>query len=134
MRHEGARDAQDLVVDEARRTAVAPPSAAIGALVRQLPKQKRETPPAKRVQSKSKGAPVKSRTPCVAVSEACAGPQPKLVDIHSCSSLKTFQSRRHHAADRLAVSLGLSDSERIRKRKLAYQEATVEWHATFREI
>ena len=129
--------------DAVRRLRTPVQAAAVGQLVKNLPKQQRNSKPkmhkpvvpkvekakpsaasGKKVEkakpSAASGKKVKKATPAAA-SKAPVQPA-------DAKSLHHFQSRRFQAANRRAVNMGYSDEDRTAYRKAAYSEATIEWN------
>ena len=116
--------------DAVRRLRTPVQAAAVGQLVKNLPKQQRNSKPKmhkpvvpkveKAKPSAASGKKVKKATPAAA-SKAPVQPA-------DAKSLHHFQSRRFQAANRRAVNMGYSDEDRTAYRKAAYSEATIEWN------
>ena len=120
--------------DAIRRLRTPVQAAAVGHLVKQLPKQQRNAKPKlhkpvvpkveKAKPAASSGKKVKKAKPAAA-SKAPVQPA-------DAKSLHHFQSRRFQAANRRAENMGYSDEDRKAYRKAAYSEATIEWNKFYK--
>ena len=118
--------------DAIRRLRTPVQAAAVGHLVKQLPKQQRNSKPKlpkpvvpkveKAKPSAASGKKVKK-----AKTDAAAK-APVRCEPTDAKSLHHFQSRRFQAANRHAETMEFSDEDRKAYRKAAYSEATIEWN------
>ena len=122
--------------DAIRRLCTPVQAAAVGWLAKQLPKQQRNAKPKlpkpvvpkveKAKPAASSGTKVKKGKP------AASSKAPVRCEPADAKSLHHFQSRRFQAANRCAETMGYSDEDRKAYRKVAYNEATIEWNKFYK--
>ena len=122
--------------DAIRRLRTPVQAAAVGALVKALPKQQRNskpklTKPVVPKVEKAKPSAASGKTVKKAKPDA-ASKAPVRCEPADAKSLHHFQSRRFQAANRRAENMGYSDEDRKAYRKAAYSEATIEWNKFYK--